>query len=542
MRTVAAGIVFCAFAAAQITNLSSDAGGSQIFFSTTLRFRGSDQLFTPKLFRLGPAGLELVEQRTPVFIGARSNDYILAGRDLSADGTTYVTNRRAACNGGSACVFFETRYSEFVTPKGQYNFSGQGQVSANGRWGITCCGTGFTNVQTAPVRSVLRVDLESGQRAIVGLPPAIDGHWVASDGAIFVLRAGNTYALAGLDRDVPVPVSEALAWAVLSDDGQTLAWQTQSKGEIWTWTKGAPAPRQIGLGSRPSLSYDGSRLAWLGTGNQVWSCWTAACDPRQATSEDAGVREGILVGAGFEVLLLTGDNRLVVVDINNGFRAEYLGPAPQIGQPAAVAVPGSAGWVHGVFPQGADIRTQQRSFLVLQAAKDEIAYQVPWDMPVDPPDVRSPILIWAGDPVWEAQAGLGVAAFSPAPVPDADYSYGAIHEDWRGSITDSDPAKPGEILHTFMTGFGTVTPPVATGVPAQAQPLSRTTLPLSWFSVTAAGNVPAEVLYSGAAPGLIGLYQIDFRIPRDWTERAFSLIVQQQGDEGSDYLLSVAVQ
>jgi len=45
--------------------------------------------------------------------------------------------------------------------------------------------------------------------------------------------------------------------------------------------------------------------------------------------------------------------------------------------------------------------------------------------------------------------------------------------------------------------------------PASGQPLYQTVLtPL----VTVAG-IPAEVLYSGLAPGFAGLYQINFRVP-----------------------------
>ena len=539
MKTVAAGMVFCALATAQITNLSTDESGSQLYFSTMLRFRGSDQLFTPKLFRLGPAGLELVEQRQPQYMGARSNDYILFGRDLSADGTTYVTNRRASCSGGSACVFFETRYSEFVTPTSTYKFSGAGQVSANGRWGITCCGTGFSLDPSIPVRSVLRVDLQSGQRTAMGLPPAAGGHWVASDATIFVTRGNNAYVLAGLDNEVAVPLSEPLDWAVLSDDGQTLAWQTSSKGEIWTWTKGSSAPQFVGPGSRPSLSYDGRRLAWLGTDGQVWSCYTVACNARSVTSEDAGVREVVMVGNGGEVLLITGDNRIVVVDVGNGFRAEYLGPAPEIHQQSpSTAVPGSSGWMSGVFPDGAEIRVRDQPLTILSASKDQISYQAPWELAVDPSGVRTPVILWAGDVVWEAQAGSGVAPFAPFSPRIDEFSFAAIHEDWHGWATDTDPAKPGEILHLFLGGLGAVSPPIATGAASPVSPLSRTTLPLTWSSQSG----PVEVLFAGAAPGLVGIYQVDFRIPRDWATNWFSLTVSLAGADGENSVAFVAVQ
>ena len=58
------------------------------------------------------------------------------------------------------------------------------------------------------------------------------------------------------------------------------------------------------------------------------------------------------------------------------------------------------------------------------------------------------------------------------------------HEDFSDLITNQSPVRPGEKVHAYAVGLGAVTPAVATGV-----------------------------LFAGLAPGMIGIYQIDIRMP-----------------------------
>jgi uncharacterized protein (TIGR03437 family) len=91
----------------------------------------------------------------------------------------------------------------------------------------------------------------------------------------------------------------------------------------------------------------------------------------------------------------------------------------------------------------------------------------------------------------------------------------AYRQDWS-AITDESPAVPGEIVHIYATGLGPVDCPVETGVPAPLDRLCRPTRVSDWRWETAPGIiVPAEVLFAGLAPGMVGLYQIDVRVPAE---------------------------
>ena len=78
-----------------------------------------------------------------------------------------------------------------------------------------------------------------------------------------------------------------------------------------------------------------------------------------------------------------------------------------------------------------------------------------------------------------------------------------------GQFGNSRPARRGvEAVEIYATGLGPVDNPPTSGLPAEL-PL-RETLTQPTVSI---GGEPAEVLFSGLAPGLIALYQVNVRVP-----------------------------
>jgi uncharacterized protein (TIGR03437 family) len=74
----------------------------------------------------------------------------------------------------------------------------------------------------------------------------------------------------------------------------------------------------------------------------------------------------------------------------------------------------------------------------------------------------------------------------------------------------SRPAHPGEVIEIYCAGLGAVSNPPPEGMPA-SDVLSKTV----GTTIVMVGTTRPEVLFSGLAPGLAGVYQVNARIPED---------------------------
>ncbi len=110
-----------------------------------------------------------------------------------------------------------------------------------------------------------------------------------------------------------------------------------------------------------------------------------------------------------------------------------------------------------------------------------------------------------------------------------------LHADYT-LVSSASPAKRGEVVQLFLTGLGAVTPAVADGSAAPSNPLSLVPTPLAVY----VGGSRAPLVFQGLAPGLAGLYQINFTIPSDAPSGNAALAVQTL--EAFTDLADIAVQ
>jgi uncharacterized protein (TIGR03437 family) len=83
-----------------------------------------------------------------------------------------------------------------------------------------------------------------------------------------------------------------------------------------------------------------------------------------------------------------------------------------------------------------------------------------------------------------------------------------LHADYS-VVSAAKPATRFETLLVYVTGLGDVTPAVTEGNPAPSNPLSYTTNTFNVYIDTE----PATVTFSGLAPGLAGVYQLNVVVP-----------------------------
>lgn len=202
-------------------------------------------------------------------------------------------------------------------------------------------------------------------------------------------------------------------------------------------------------------------------------------------------------------------------------------------------VPGSLAEVRGTGftpldtpapASGALPRTSGRSFVavdgvrapILSMTPDRAVIQIPWDIPVG----TTPIAVAASGMSNTLQAQV---------VPSAPAILAVTHADGQ-PVTPASPAREGELVVVYAVGLGQVDRNLAPGVTPTAAKLPN----LLITPEVRLGDEEPEVLFAGLAPGFIGLYQINLRIPDyDVPSGTLNLTVEANNQE-AEVTLSIA--
>jgi uncharacterized protein (TIGR03437 family) len=143
--------------------------------------------------------------------------------------------------------------------------------------------------------------------------------------------------------------------------------------------------------------------------------------------------------------------------------------------------------------------------------QDQISFQVPWETDTGPGAAFVEVINY------NSRVGsLTVDSFTEDPGIFSYSKYGnsyalALHPADNSIVSPDNPAVPGEVLILYTTGLGRVDQRIPNGYGAPSNPLAYTRDP---FRVVLAGG-DIRVLFSGLAPGFVGLYQINLQLPDD---------------------------
>ncbi|MCH7978718.1 MAG: hypothetical protein IH935_07055, partial [Acidobacteria bacterium] len=100
------------------------------------------------------------------------------------------------------------------------------------------------------------------------------------------------------------------------------------------------------------------------------------------------------------------------------------------------------------------------------------------------------------------------------------------------------PAELGSVIQIFATGLGATDPPVETGERGVTVPPFNLT---TKTPVVMIGGLPAAVSFSAMAPGFVGLYQVNARVP-ETTPAGSAVQLQIQIGSQSSNTVTIAVQ
>jgi uncharacterized protein (TIGR03437 family) len=108
-----------------------------------------------------------------------------------------------------------------------------------------------------------------------------------------------------------------------------------------------------------------------------------------------------------------------------------------------------------------------------------------------------------------ARASVQVVQTAPALFTLSGGTGQAVAVNQDGSFnSEANPAPRGSIVTLFATGEGQTEPAGVNGLPAKP-PYGAPLLPVG-FTI---GRYDAEILYAGAAPGQVGVFQVNARVP-----------------------------
>ena len=428
---------------------------------------------------------------------------------VSGGGTVVSWTDEHRCSGGSACLSYPTSWdSTIVTADGQ-------QISVAGRVQISKSGRFVTNGQEISGFSFKTVtrqwrDRETG--AVVELPSLPVG--VADDGrALTVDNQGLLlWSPSGSIKRLTTP---GFSTGLISSDGSRVV-AVRSVGvsefDLVGIDVATGAQVALGKGQAVDLSNDGSRLLVLsGQSAEPFLVNTTDGSRRQLLSGTGGVISAALAGFGQYAVLATGDGRMLRVDVNTGDTLELIPRTPVV-DGFSPGSPCSALQITGTNLTGSGdlVVTLDGAYIsVLSRSSTQVWVQVPCE--ALPSDSRRSLELSHNSP-FDAPVPIEINTLAPSLISVAQFSY-AVHQDFSRPVDSDSPARRGEVVHFWGTGFGPVDHPVPTGEPGPASPLARLVNPVT--CIDRSNNASLELSFAGLAPGLVGVYQMDLRVPSD---------------------------
>jgi uncharacterized protein (TIGR03437 family) len=550
------GVVF-----GQFRNLATNDDGSLLIFSSTLRLEGTDELTSDKLFSVDASGLQLYAERRnegtqPGQAYTLSNYYQMEGAELSGDGSVRaLISYRVCLAGGSSCFLNPPKVQSELTGlpgQGTVVLDGDIRLSPNGRYGFLFC----NGSQASP--DVLR-DLYTGETQAIPFYQCVSARPIVSSTGMAVLPThGYSLLLATLSGVREIATSAEALQAVIDDHAGSAVYegQTPAGGKLLARVDLATlAEHTLIQAANLSLigaSSDGRVLAFLSTGKltsagngglpQLFTIQADGTGLRQVTQDLAGIGEATLAGNGTIAYAVTAAGRLIRIDLVTGVVTELIGRTLtlQVPDTGPNAVAGSAFCIGGTgFADAAKSTAPPLpgSFNGLQILLDgqpvplqsvgpaKACLQIPWETSTG---LHTLAAITDSDPRFQggspATLNMTSTTFAQFVRLGAEYPVSvslqpypvAAQQDFSDLVTRANPARPGEIIHFYMTGLGPVDQSVPTGSASPASPPAAATAPFACsFADFHAGNRRADVLFAGLAPGLAGYYQVSVRLPVD---------------------------
>ncbi len=175
---------------------------------------------------------------------------------------------------------------------------------------------------------------------------------------------------------------------------------------------------------------------------------------------------------------------------------------------------------------GTQVRVNNVPAPIFYSTPGQVAIQIPFE--VASQTTASLVVTVAGQS--SAPRTISIAPTAPGFFTLNQAGSGAavvLHTDGATPVTAANPARPNEVVIFYMTGLGVLSSPVETGAPAGGNPSTVSTN----LNI---GGIVAAVDYAGAAPGFVGLNQVNARIPANAQTGASVSVIFSIGGRSSN--------
>jgi uncharacterized protein (TIGR03437 family) len=503
---------------AQFSQFAATDDGRQFYFTSSLPLAGDPTSFgEARIFRVAENGLEPFATS---LLPATQSSGGATSPQVSGDGQTVGLTRdgNGELLGAGAAVLGPGMLS----------------MSRNARWAVLT----VTTIAPPPA-NIFRtqstiVNLATGERTVFNFSqPSGTINRIASDGTV-VLPSSSGPSLWRQGQSTPITLPANSNIVALSDDAQVLLYEqvlnvpTSPQLRLVARNLLAETETLVVAQSYPNavlsvraMSNDGQWLLYLVQGTAfVANTINGQSIPLRLPNGELA-SDGTLSGNGNLAFLETTAGNIVSMNAQTGAGAQTLVTAPSwvpnIGSVPEVLFPGSLVHLTGAnLPATADAFVG-RLFLdnialpVVYTTAMEVAVQVPWELQAPGP---SAFRVDLGNSPFRQNQWVPINSMFPkfeplAPGETSVLGFKAVRGDFSSLLT-SQP-NSGDVIVVYATGLGPVNGPMITG---QAAPVNSAIAIQGQFtcSFNPYGQ-PAETLFAGLAPGVLGIYQVNFRLP-----------------------------
>jgi len=181
---------------------------------------------------------------------------------------------------------------------------------------------------------------------------------------------------------------------------------------------------------------------------------------------------------------------------------------------------------------GASITVNGRPAPILAVTSTQVNFQVPWETSTGSAEVVVSVNGFAANSL-----SVKVSETAPGIFSEPGGRAAALNID-NSLNTAGNPAKAGSTIEAYLTGSGPVNLAMSDGLAAGSSPLAQA---MSQSSATI-GPLPAQVSFTGLAPGFVGLTQMNIIVPTGLAPGDYPLTVTIGGQTSNAGIVSIAAQ